>query len=61
MVPAELLGKLEAPEIFHEVLVHRWYLSEQAGRSVRLLDAARSYVDNVLTQKPEEALAAEPE
>ncbi|MDH2413412.1 DUF4032 domain-containing protein [Nocardioides sp. CER19] len=61
MVPAELRGKLEPPEIFHEVLVHRWYLSEQAGRSVRLLDAARSYVDNVLTEKPEEALAAEPE
>jgi tRNA A-37 threonylcarbamoyl transferase component Bud32 len=61
MVPAELRGKLEPPEIFHEVLVHRWYLSEQARRSVRLLDAARSYVDNVLTQKPEEALAAEPE
>jgi hypothetical protein len=61
MVPADLRGKLEPPEIFHEVLVHRWYLSERAGRSVRLLDAARSYVDTVLTQKPEEALAAEPE
>ena len=61
MVPAELRGKLEPAEIFHEVLVHRWYLSEQAGRSVRLLDAARSYVDRVLTEKPEEAVATEPE
>ena len=61
LVPAELRGKLEPAEIFHEVLVHRWFLSERAGRSVRLLDAARSYVDTVLTQKPEEALAAEPE
>jgi hypothetical protein len=60
MVPAELRGKLEPAEIFHEVLVHRWYLSERAGRSVRLLDAARSYVDTVLTEKPEEAVAAEP-
>ena len=61
MVPDDLRGKLEPAEIFHEVLVHRWFLSEQAGRSVRLLDAARSYVDTVLTQKPEEAVAAEPE
>jgi hypothetical protein len=61
MVPAELRGKLEPAEIFHEVLVHRWFLSEQAGRSIRLLDAARSYVDSVLAQKPEEAVAAEPE
>jgi len=57
MVPAELRGKLEPAEVFHEVLVHRWYLSEQAGRSIRLLDAARSYVDSVLTQKPDEAVA----
>jgi tRNA A-37 threonylcarbamoyl transferase component Bud32 len=61
LVPQELRGKLEPAEIFHEVLVHRWFLSERAGRSVRLLDAARSYVDTVLTQKPEEALAAEPD
>ncbi|GAB7002874.1 DUF4032 domain-containing protein [Nocardioides sp. AN3] len=61
LVPLELRGKLEPAEIFHEVLVHRWFLSEQAGRSIPLLHAARSYVDTVLTQKPEEALAAEPE
>jgi len=61
LVPTDLRGKLAPAEIFHEVLVHRWFLSERAGRSVRLLDAARSYVDTVLTQKPEEALAAEPE
>jgi hypothetical protein len=61
MVPAELRGKLEPAEVFHEVLVHRWYLSERANRSIRLLDAARSYVDTVLAEKPEEAVAAEPE
>jgi hypothetical protein len=60
-VPARLRGKLEPAELFHEVLVHRWYLSERAGRSVRLLDAARSYVDTVLGAKPEEAVTAEPE
>jgi tRNA A-37 threonylcarbamoyl transferase component Bud32 len=61
MVPLDLAGRLEPAEIFHEVLVHRWFLSEQSHRSVRLLDAARSYVDTVLTKKPEEAVAAEPE
>ncbi|GAA1945507.1 DUF4032 domain-containing protein [Nocardioides panacihumi] len=58
LVPAEQRGKLEPAEIFHEVLVHRWFLSEQAGRSVKLLDAARSYVASVLAEKPEEAVAA---
>ena len=31
MVPPEARGKLEPAEIFHEILVHRWYLSG-AGR-----------------------------
>jgi hypothetical protein len=53
-VPKELRGKLEPAEIFHEVLEHRWFLSERAGRDVGLLPAARSYVDDVLTHKPDE-------
>jgi tRNA A-37 threonylcarbamoyl transferase component Bud32 len=57
LVPPEARGKLEAPEMFHEVLVHRWYLSERAGHEVPIEDAARDYVDHVLLQKPEEALA----
>ena len=32
MVPPEARGKLEPAEIFHELLVHRWYLSERTGR-----------------------------
>jgi Domain of unknown function (DUF4032)/Lipopolysaccharide kinase (Kdo/WaaP) family len=53
-VPRELRGKLEAAEIFHEVLEHRWFLSEKSGRDVGLLPAARSYVDDVLRLKPDE-------
>src|SRR6185312_1440797 len=34
MVPAAARGKLEPAEIFHEILVHRWYLSERAGQEV---------------------------
>jgi hypothetical protein len=53
-VPKELRGKLEPAEIFHEVLEHRWFLSERAGRDVGLMPAARSYVDDVLQHKPDE-------
>ena len=59
MIPPEQQGKLEPAEMFHEILVHRWFLSEQAGESVRLLDAARSYVATVLGEKPDEAIAAD--
>ena len=58
MVPAEARGKLEPAELFHEILEHRWYLSEQAGTEIDIFDAARDYVDNVLPQRPDEALTA---
>ncbi len=58
MVPPEARGKLEPAEIYHEILVHRWLLSERAGAEVDLFEAARDYIDNVLTTKPDEAVAA---
>lgn len=60
MVPPEARGKLEPAEIFHEVLVHRWYLSERAGHEVELFETARDYIDTVLSKKPEEALTPPP-
>jgi hypothetical protein len=48
MVPAELRVRLERAELFHEVLEHRWYLSERAGREVELFDAARQYIADML-------------
>ncbi len=57
MVPRDLRGRLEPAEIFHEVLVHRWFLSERAGREVDIFDTARDYIENVLVDKPEEAMA----
>lgn len=56
-VPPELRGKLEPAEVFHEVLEHRWFLSEQAGTEIETMDAAKSYVDTVLGSKPDEKLA----
>ncbi|MEX2290910.1 MAG: DUF4032 domain-containing protein [Mycobacteriales bacterium] len=61
-VPRSLCGKLEPAEVFHEVLEHRWFLSERAGRDVGTAEAVRSYVDQVLPLKPDEraVLAAVP-
>jgi tRNA A-37 threonylcarbamoyl transferase component Bud32 len=53
-VPAELRRKLEPAQLFHEVLDHRWYLSEADGRDVGLATATKSYVDTVLRAKPDE-------
>src|SRR6478752_7599933 len=37
-VPRDLAGKLEPAELFHEVLEHRWYLSERAGHDMPIED-----------------------
>ncbi len=56
-IPKELSGRLEPAEIFHQVLEHRWYLSEDAGKDVSLGEAVDSYVKNVLIhRRDEEAL-----
>ena len=52
-VPAGLRDRLAPPEIFHEILEHRWYLSEREGRDVGTTTAAQSYVDTVLPQVPQ--------
>ena len=54
-VPRPLRGKLEPAEVYHEVLEHRWYLSEQRGRDVGLIAAADSYLRSILVHKPDEA------
>jgi hypothetical protein len=52
-IPAELRGRLAPPEIFHEILEHRWYMSEAAGRDVGTTAAAQSYFVTVLPTVPE--------
>lgn len=47
-VPAEHLGRVEPAQLFHEVLEHRWYLSEAAGHDVGLDLACESYISGVL-------------
>ena len=54
-IPKELAGRLEAAEIFHEILEHRWFISEQQGRDVPQREAVRSFVDNILRHHRDEA------
>ncbi|MBY8847265.1 DUF4032 domain-containing protein [Saccharothrix longispora] len=56
-VPPDLLGVLSPAELFHEVLVHRWYLSEHAGRDVGTTAALRSYLATVLPDQDVEVPA----
>jgi Domain of unknown function (DUF4032)/Lipopolysaccharide kinase (Kdo/WaaP) family len=51
-IPDELKDRLAPAELFHEVLEHRWYLSERAGRDIGTTAAARSYFEQVLPQAP---------
>ena len=53
-VPSELCGRREPAQIFHELLEHRWYLSERVGHEVPLAEAIPDYVENVLRKLPEE-------
>ena len=53
-VPEELWGRLPAAEIFHQVLEHRWFLSEQARKDVGIEQAVRDYVESELPSKPPE-------
>ena len=47
-VPAEHVGRVEPAQLFHEVLEHRWYLSEAAGHDVGLDLACKTYISGVL-------------
>ncbi|MGL6278256.1 MAG: DUF4032 domain-containing protein [Gaiella sp.] len=47
-VPRDQRGKLEAPEIYHQVLEHRWFLSEELGRCATMDEALASYAERVL-------------
>jgi hypothetical protein len=45
-------GTMDPAEIYHEVLEHRWYLSERAQHDIGLDAAVEDYVRNVLPKGP---------
>ncbi|MHA6625103.1 DUF4032 domain-containing protein [Pseudonocardia sichuanensis] len=51
-IPEDLADRLEPAEVFHEILEHRWFLSEKAGRDVGTTAAAKSYIDAILPRTP---------
>jgi hypothetical protein len=53
-IPEHLRSRLDAAEIFHEILEHRWFLSEKAGRDVGTRAAAADYFAHVLPEVPDD-------
>ncbi|HUH08618.1 MAG TPA: DUF4032 domain-containing protein [Egibacteraceae bacterium] len=59
-IPDELRGKLEPVEIFHEIIEHKWFASEAAGRDIGIDEAVASYIDKVLPAVPDERTLLDP-
>ncbi|QJU52517.1 DUF4032 domain-containing protein [Herbiconiux sp. KACC 21604] len=59
-IPRELRGKLEPAEIFHQLLEHRWFMSQDQSRDVPLAEALSSYIDTVLRHRRDEATMIAP-
>jgi hypothetical protein len=57
-IPESLDEKLEPAEVFHQVLEHRWFLSESKGSDVGTDAAAADYFGTILEQLPVEHHAA---
>ncbi len=55
LIPESLREKLEPAQIFHEILDHRWFISENEHRFVPLAEAAESYFETILPERPNEA------
>lgn len=52
-VPRELRGSLDTAQIYHELLEHRWLMSERAQRDVGLDAAVEDYIRTVLLASPQ--------
>jgi len=59
-IPADLRGKLEPAEVFHQLLDHRWYMSQEESRDVPLAEALSSYINDVLRHRRDEATVIAP-
>jgi hypothetical protein len=59
-IPREMSGRLEPAEVYHQVLEHRWYLSEEQGHDVPVNEAVTDYIINVLANRRDEATYLSP-
>ena len=53
-IPPELHNKFDDAEIFHQILEHRWYMSEKANRDVSRKAAIKDFVDSWLRHQLDE-------
>ncbi|MFG3103911.1 DUF4032 domain-containing protein [Streptomyces sp. NPDC048182] len=58
-VPAGARGAMDPAEIYHELLEHRWYLSERAQHDIGLDTAVADFVAHVLPRLARDALEPE--
>jgi hypothetical protein len=59
-IPPSMHGKLQPAELYHQILEHRWFLSEQQHRDVPMDEAIGSYVGEILAGAPDEQLRIDP-
>jgi len=59
-IPSDLKGKLEPAEVFHQLLEHRWFMSQHEGRDVPLAEALTSYINDILRHRRDEATVIAP-
>jgi hypothetical protein len=59
-VPADLLERRQSAEVYHEILQHRWFLSERRGADVGTEAAVASYVADILPDRPDERVVLPP-
>lgn len=50
LAPPDRRSPVDAAEIFHEILEHRWYLSERAGREIDIFETAADYLQSHLPE-----------
>ncbi|HEV8461256.1 MAG TPA: DUF4032 domain-containing protein [Gaiellaceae bacterium] len=58
-VPENLWAALPAAEVFHQVLEHRWFLSEKAGKDVGIDEAVKAYIASELPKRRPERVVLE--
>ena len=59
-IPEQLRDKLDPVEVFHEILEHRWFLSERAGRDVGATAARDDYFARILPRVPDDLTITAP-
>lgn len=59
-IPRDLMGKLEPAEVFHQLLEHRWFMSQSQARDIPLSEALTAYINDILRHRRDEATVIAP-